>query len=95
MKTSTVLIIGAAAAALLIARKKTVGTGAMSDMPVTLDNIKMGVSRGWYTAELTMVDGQKAVRLSGKQTDGTYTSDVYPVDEATWQALKQYGIKEV
>lgn len=95
MKTSNILIIGAAVAALLIARKKNTGTGAMSDMPVTLKNIRMGVSRGWYSAELTMVNGQKAVRLSGNQTDGNYTSDVYPVDEATWQALKQEGIKEV
>lgn len=59
MKTSNILILGAAVAAILIARKKTVGTGAMSDMPVTLDNIKMGVSRGWYTAELTMVKDRR------------------------------------
>lgn len=95
MKDSTLLIIGAAVAALLIARKKTTGTGSMSDMPVTLANVRMGIQRGWYSAELTAVNGQKAVRLSGKQTDGSYTSDVYPVDEATWQALKQDGVKEV
>ena len=95
MKTSTFLLLGAAVAAVLISRKKTSGTGAMSDMPVTLANIRMGVSRGWYQAELTMVNGQKAVRLFGKKTDGSYTSDVYPVDDATWQVLIEDGIKIV
>lgn len=93
MKNSTLLIIGAAIAALMIAKKKTSGTGAMSDMPVTLENIRMGVARGWYTAQLTTVYGKKAVRLSGKQTDGTYTSDVYPVTDEVWQALLADGIK--
>lgn len=95
MKPTTLLILGAAVAAVLISRKKTSGTGSMSDMPVTLDNIRMGVSRGWYQAELTTVNGQKAVRLFGKKTDGSYTSDVYPVDDATWQALVEDGIKIV
>lgn len=90
------LVAAIAAATLLLLRKKnSSGTGAMSDDPVSLKNLRMGIKRGWYQAELTRRNGQPAVVLSGKQTDGTYTSDVYPVDEATWQALKQDGVKEV
>lgn len=96
MKNSYIyLIAGSALALLLLNSKKAQGTGAMTDSPVSLDNIRKGVARGWYQAELTMVDGQRAVRLSGKQTDGTYTTDVYPVTDEVWNALLQDGIQIV
>lgn len=82
------LLLGGA----LIARSAK-ATAGMDDTPVSLDNIRKGVARGWYTCTLTRVDGQPAVRLSGTTTDGTYTTDVYPITEDDWQTLKAEGYK--
>ena len=82
------LLLGGA----LIARSAK-ATAGMDDTPVSLDNIRKGVARGWYTCTLTRVDGQPAVRLSGTTTDGEETSDVYPITEDDWQTLKAEGYK--
>lgn len=66
-------------------------TAGMTDATVSIDNIRKGVARGWYTAELTYADGKPAVRLSGTATDGQYTSDVYPIALKDWQTLKEEG----
>ena len=91
-----ILLIGALAAfaALVILRPKK-GVGAMSDPVITLANIRRGIDNGWYTAVLTRVNGQPAVRLSGKKTDGMFYSYVYPITEADYQALKSDGVQEV
>lgn len=94
MKNVTVL--AAIAAAVLILRKQsTSGTGAMTDKEVSLENVRMGMARGWYSAELTHVNGKPAVRLSGKRTDGTYSNDIYPVSQSVYEALKSDGVQEV
>ena len=89
------VIIGILLLGGLLIRQSAKATAGMTDTPVSIDNIQKGVARGWYTAELTRVDGQPAVRLSGTTTDGTYTSDVYPIAESDWQTLKAEGYKVV
>lgn len=76
---------------LLIANKQR-GVGSMSDAPVALENLKRGIANGWYQAQLTMVNGQRAVRLSGKLTNGREYSDVYPITPEVAAELKQMGV---
>ena len=85
---SAVVILG-----LLIAASKhrNEDVAGMEDIPVSIDNIRKGVQRGWYAATLVRVNGVPAVRLSGRSADGMPYSDVFPVSEADWQALKAEG----
>lgn len=69
--------------------------GAMDDIPPTLENLKRGIANGWYQAQLTMVNGQQAVRLSGKLTNGREYSDVYPVTPEVAAELKRMGVPTV
>lgn len=86
--TSVVVAIGL----VLIANKQSKVSGMMDAAP-TLENLKRGIANGWYTAELTMVNGQQAVRLSGKLTNGKQYSDVYPVTAEVAQELRKMGVK--
>ena len=79
---------------LLIANKQR-GVGGMNDAPVALENLKRGIANGWYQAELTMVNGQQAVRLSGKLTNGREYSDVYPITPEVAAELKRMGVPTV
>ena len=79
---------------LLIANKQR-GVGSMSDAPVALENLKRGIANGWYQAQLTVVNGQQAVRLSGKLINGREYSDVYPVTPEVTAELKQMGVPTV
>lgn len=79
---------------LLIANKQR-GVGSMDDAPVALDNLKRGIANGWYQAQLTMVNGQQAVRLSGKLINGKQYSDVYPITAEVAAELKQMGVPTV
>lgn len=88
--TSVVVAIGL----VLIANKQSKVSG-MADAAPTLENLKRGIANGWYTAQLTMVNGQQAVRLSGKLTNGTPYSDVYPVTPQVAEELKQMGVPVV
>lgn len=74
---------------------KKSGTSGMQDAPVMLENIRRGVKNGWYTAMLTKVDGQYAVRLSGRTQDGNTYTDVYPVSEEDYYTLLNDGLDEV
>lgn len=69
--------------------------GAMDDIPPTLENLKRGIANGWYQAQLTMVNGQQAVRLSGKLINGRQYSDVYPVTPEVAAELKRMGVPTV
>lgn len=95
-KTYTPIIatIAVAIGLLFIANKQN-GVGKMDDPAVALDNLKRGIANGWYTAQLTMVNGQQAVRLSGKLINGTHFSDVYPITPEVAAELKQMGIPTV
>lgn len=86
--TTVVCAIG-----LLLIANKQCGVGSMSDAPVALDNLKRGISNGWYTAKLVMVDGQQAVQLSGKMTDGKFYQDVYPITAEVANELRKMGVK--
>lgn len=85
--------IATAAAILLISAKKDRVSG-MEDNEASLENIRMGISRGWYTAKLTRVNGAPGVILSGKRTDGSVSKDVYPISEDTYQQLLLDGVSE-
>lgn len=73
--------------------KKQSGVGSMSDPAPTLDNLKRGIANGWYKAELTMVNGQQSVRLSGKLTNGDFYEDVYPISHDVANELRSLGVK--
>ena len=79
---------------LLIANKQR-GVGKMSDPEVALDNLKRGIANGWYTAQVTIIDGQQAVRLSGKLINGKQFSDVYPITPEVATELKQMGVPTI
>lgn len=94
-KSDTPLIASIAVEGLLFIANKQKGVGKMSDAPVSLDNLKRGIANGWYQAQLTMVNGQQAVRLSGKLTNGQQYSDVYPITPEVAAELKQMGVPTV
>ena len=89
--TAIGLALGAAFVWKLLSKQKSVGK--MSDPAPTLENLKRGIANGWYTAEITTVEGKTAVRLSGKLTDGTFYQDVYPITEAIEKELLKLGAK--
>lgn len=95
-KTYTPIIatIAVAIGLLFIANKQN-GVGKMDDPAVALDNLKRGIANGWYQAQLTMVNGQPAVRLSGKLTNGQQYSDVYPITSEVAAELKRMGVQSV
>ena len=86
-----IVIIGLLLLGVALIARSAKATAGMDDTPVSLDNIRKGVERGWYSCVLTRVNGKPAVRLSGTATDGTYTTDVYPITENDWQILKAEG----
>ena len=88
--TSVVVAIG-----LLAIANKQRGVGSMSDPEVALDNLKRGIANGWYTAQLTTIDGRQAVRLSGKLTNGKQYSDVYPITIEVASELRKMGVPTV
>ena len=75
--------------------KRSQKVGAITDPMPTLDNLKRGIANGWYQAQLTTVNGQQAVRLSGKLIDGKYYSDVYPITEEVANELRAMGVPTV
>ena len=75
----------------LLIKKAASPASGMNDKAVSIDNIRRGVANGWYTAQLTRVNGQPAIRLSGTRTDDTQFVDVYPISENDWQTLKKEG----
>lgn len=90
---SLIFTIATIALGLAKMRKKIEHVSGMTDAAPTLENLKRGIANGWYTAELTMVNGQQAVRLSGKLTNGKQYSDVYPVTTEIAQELRKMGVK--
>lgn len=85
----------AAAVTWKLLHKRSQKVGAITDTMPTLDNLKRGIANGWYTAELVIVDGKQAVRLSGKLTDSKYYSDVYPITEEVANELCAMGVPTV
>ena len=80
---------------LLILTKKNRGVGKMTDPEVSIDNLKRGITNGWYQAQLTYVDNKPAVKLSGKLTNGKMFLDVYPISPDVYDELKQMGVKTI
>ena len=82
------LVLGGFAIAASAKRNSVDG---MEDTPVSIENIRKGVARGWYSATLCRVDGMPAVRLVGRTTDIEPYTDVFPITEEDWQTLKNEG----
>ena len=78
---------------IISALNKKQGTSGMNDAPVSLENIRKGVSRGWYKAILCRVDGQPAIYLYGLDANGNNYGDTYPISENDWQILKGEGLE--
>lgn len=90
---SLLLLLGGAALLYAIRRKKASGIGKLSDNPLDLESILMGVSRGWYTARPEELAGfGYVVWLAGKKANGEFTEDIYPISKETYQALLDNGI---
>ena len=86
------IILGIVAAiAFVHLAKQSKGTNGMNDTPVSIDNIRKGVANGWYKATLLYHDGEPAILLKGKMTDGKTYSDIYPISQADWDTLKAEG----
>lgn len=84
------VVVTAVLLAGLLLWRRSASVGAMSDKTVSLENIRKGVTRGWYKVQLCHIDGKPAVKLSGIANGKPY-SDYYPVSQATWDALKADG----
>ena len=85
---SAVVVLGLL---IMASKHRNEDVAGMEDIPVSADNIRKGVQRGWYSATLVRVNGVSAVRLSGRNADGMPYSDVFPISEADWQTLKTEG----
>lgn len=89
-----VILIGVLAAVAFVAvvnKPKESEILGMEDKPVLIDNIRKGVSRGWYTAVLTRIDGKPAIRLSGKATDGQQVVDTFWISQQDFDTLQDDG----
>lgn len=91
--TSTIICSVLAAVGLILIANKQSKVSGMQDAAPTLENLKRGIANGWYTAQLTMVNGKQAVKLSGKLTNGQFYSDVYPISAEVANELKKMGVK--
>lgn len=89
-----IVILGIIVAGALIIGATKQDVSGMSDSEVSAENIRRGVREGWYTAVLTRVNGQAAVRLTGKTTNGKTRSYLYPIAEIDYSMLQQDGIPE-
>ena len=87
-------IIAAVAFFTLASKPSQAAANGMEDTPVSADNIRRGVTNGWYTCVLVYVDGIPAVRLSGRTADGKLFTDVYPVTQTDWDALATEGYQK-
>ena len=83
-----ILVLGGLAIA---AAQKHDSVDGMEDTPVSADNIRKGVSRGWYTAALTRVAGKPAIRLRGTSKDGVQIVDTFPISQEDFDALQNEG----
>ena len=88
-------IISLLALLVVAGRPSQAAIEGMEDTPVSIDNIRKGVTNGWYTCVLVRVDGTPAVRLYGKMANGKSFTDVFPVTESDWNTLKNEGYQVV
>ena len=89
-----VILIGVLAAVAFVAvvnKPKESEILGMEDQPVSIDNIRKGVARGWYQAMLTRVDGKPAIRLTGKSTNGGTYTDVFRISQEDFDTLQAEG----
>ena len=88
------IILGAVVAVAFVAaatKPKQADIEGMEDKPVSIDNIRKGVSRGWYQAVLTRIDGKPAIRLTGKNTNGGTYTDVFRISQKDFDTLQAEG----
>ena len=88
------IILGAVVAVAFVAvatKPKESEILGMEDEPVSIDNIRKGVSRGWYQAVLTRIDGKPAIRLTGKNTNGGTYTDTFRISQEDFDTLQAEG----
>ena len=90
-----IALIIAGIVAFIAGKRKSKAVGKLSDAPVDLNNILMGVERGWYKARVDKLSTGYVVYLSGKKADGEYTEDVFPITKQTYDALVAQGISGI
>lgn len=88
---SGIVIIGTIAAMALICAAAKKNPQGLVDYDVDAEDIREGVKNGWYTCQLTTKDGDPAVILSGKMTNGEDFRGVYTISLYDWNALKNEG----
>lgn len=89
-----IICIGVLVAAVLItaaAKPK----GELIEYDVDAEDVREGVQNGWYTCQLTTKDGEPAVILSGRMTNGEDYSGVFTISERDWKSLKKEGYEVV
>lgn len=86
-----IAILSAVAIAAIACNSRPQGLEGMEDDPVSAEDIRKGVARGWYDAVLIRVDGQPCVRVSGKATDGSNVTDVFRISQEDFDNLKNEG----
>ena len=89
MEGYVILGLVALMAAVVVGSKRS--RDDMEDDFVSADNIREGVRNAWYNCELTIINGQPAVKLSGRMTDGQGVVDYFKVTQADWNDLKNEG----
>ena len=94
--TGIIIISAIAIGALLYAasRKLPNGLEGLHEPPISAANIRRGVSNGWYSCILTIVNDIPAAYLYGKTKDGKNYADVYRISQADYDALKNEGYEE-
>ena len=95
MNPGLLIVGGIVAVAFIVAATKPHGASdiqGMEDQPVSIDNIRKGVARGWYQAVLVRRrDGRPAIRLSGYAGNGQPYADIYPISQADFDELQNEG----
>lgn len=86
-----IAIISAVAIAVIAGRSNQQGLEGIEDDLVSAENIRMGVSRGWYTATLLYINGVPCVRVTGKATDESNVTDVFRISQEDFDSLKNEG----
>ena len=86
-------IIGilAAVGLAIAARKPKKDPEDIEDQPVSAEDVERGVKNGWYEAILTRVDGQPAVRLTGKLANGENYTDIFRTTQKDFDKLQEKG----
>ena len=96
MKNGVVILGALAAVAIIAAAAKKCPTGAYNPEYISLENIRRGVSEGWYEINgLYASGGRFFVSLKGKTTDGEEFVGTYEISASDFNILKIEGYPQM